>query len=491
MAQDELAYDVVVVGAGNAALCAALSARDRGARVVVLEKAPPSAQGGNCPYTGGGFRFLHEGIEDLRSLVPELTDQQAANINMGPYTANEFRNHLMTVTHGDTDPDLMEVLIARSRPTVEWMHSKGVTWELPDRANQIALAPSNIPSSVALSAWQSGVGLIQMLTTACRRAGVDILYETKMMRLLQDSRGGVCGVAAQDVDGVHEIHSRGVVLACGGFEANQEMRVKYLGRGWERAKVRGAKYNTGDGHRAAMDVGAKPAGQWTGCHGTPIDYDAPPTGILEATDKMPRRSYPFGITVNLTGRRFYDEGEGYAEQTFVNAARYIMEQHRGLAFQIFDSKGAAHLEARYALSKPIDAGTIQELAGKLQINPGVLTGTVEAFNAEAHEGEYVLGKLDGKSTRSIDPPKTNWALKIDSPPFVAYKVTGGITYTYGGPKIDARAQVLDMEDRPIRGLFAAGEIVGGILFHNSLRSGGLMHGAVFGMLAGANAADSE
>ena len=387
MEHNELAYDVVVVGAGNAALCAALSAHERGASVVVLEKAPPSAQGGNCPYTGGGFRFVHEGIEDLRGLIPDLTDRQVANIDLGPYTAQDFSNHLMAVTHGDTDPELMEVLVSQSRPTVEWMHAKGVTWELSDRVGQIALTPSVIPSSVGLTAWQSGVGLIQMLTTACRRAGIDIVYETKMRKLLQDHGGGVCGVTVQDVDGVHNIRSRGVVLACGGFEANQEMRVKYLGTGWERAKVRGSKYNTGDGHRAAMDVGAKAVGQWTGCHATPIDYDAPPTGVLEATDKMPRRSYPLGITVNLAGRRFFDEGEGFAEQTFINAAHDILEQQRSLAFQIFDSKATVHLEGRYGVSRAIEADTIQELASKLQIRPAALTATVEAFNVEAHEGE--------------------------------------------------------------------------------------------------------
>ena len=277
-------------------------------------------------------------------------------------------------------------------------------------------------------------------------------------------------------------------MACGGFEANQEMRLKYLGGGWERAKVRGAKYNTGDGHRAAMEVGAKPVGQWTGCHATPIDYDAPPTGVLEATDKMPRRSYPLGMTVNVAGRRFFDEGAGFAEQTFVNAARHILDQPRGLAFQIFDSKAAPLLEARYGVAKAIEGNTIRELAEHLEIRPEALTATTEAFNAQAHHGEYVPRQLDGRSTQNIDPPKTNWALKIDSPPFVAYKVTGGITYTYGGPKIDGRAQVVDMEDRPIPGLFAAGEMVGGILFHNSLRAAGLMHGAVFGKLAGANAA---
>ena len=488
MEQDVPAYDVVVVGAGNAALCAALSAREQGSTVVVLEKAPQSAQGGNCSYTGGGFRFLHDGIEDIRNLVPELTDGQVANISMGPYTAQDFRQHLTTVTHGDTDPDLMEMLISQSRPTIEWMHSKGVTWELSNRSSEMSLAPSTVPSSVGLTAWQSGAGLVQMLTTAARRNGIDVLYDTKMVRLLQDSRGGVCGVVIQDVDGVHQIDCGGVVLACGGFEANPEMRVKYLGGAWEKARVRGSKYNTGDGHRAAMEIGAKPSGQWTGCHGTAISVDAPATGLLEATDKMPRRSYPLGITVNLAGRRFIDEGEGFAEQTFVKMGGRILEQERGIAFQIFDSKATSLLEGRYGTSEPVQADTLHELAERLHVKPATFEATVEAFNAEAHDAEYVLREQDGRSTKTLDPPKSNWAIKIDSPPFTAYSVTGGITYTYGGLKITPQAQVLDMEDRPIPGLFAAGEIVGGIFYHDSLRAAGLMHGAVFGKLGGANAA---
>jgi tricarballylate dehydrogenase len=491
MEQNEPMYDVVVVGAGNAALCAALSARDQGATVVVLEKAPPSEQGGNCSYTGAGFRFVHEGIEDLRSLLPDLTDEETARISMAPYKADDFRNHLQAVTHGDSDSELAEVLIAESRPTVEWMHAKGVTWELPTRGSSIASAPSVIPNTVGLSAWQAGPGLVQMLTTAARRNGITILYETKMMKLLQDSRAHVCGVLAQDADGLHEIRSRGVVLACGGFEANPEMRVKYLGRGWEKAKVRGAKYNTGDGHRVALEVGAKPFGQWTGCHATPIDVNAPTTGNLEVTDRMPRRSYTLGIMVNVGGHRFVDEGESFAEQTFVKVGTRILEQERSIAIQIFDSRATPLLEDRYGVAEPVTADTVAGLAEKLGLNPVILTSTIEAFNTEAHDGGYTPRELDGRSTKTIHPPKSNWAIKIDKPPFSAYKVTGGITYTYGGLRINKDAQVLNMEDKPILGLFAAGEIVGGIFYHNSLRAAGLMHGSVFGKLAGSSAANSD
>ena len=491
MGQAEVRYDVIVVGAGNAALCAALSARDGGASVVVLEKAPASAQGGNCAYTGGGFRFTHDGIEDIRDLVEDLTDADVARMSMAPYTADDFRGHLLSVTHGDTEPDLMETLIARSRSTVDWMHSKGVRWELPSGARPSMGAPSVIPNSLGLAAWQAGPGLVSMLTAATRRAGIDILYETKMLRLLEDSRGGVQGVVARDQDGLHEIRSRGVVLACGGFEANAEMRVKYLGGGWERAKVRGARYNTGDGHRAALDFGAKANGQWTGCHATPIDVDAPKTGNLEITDRMPRRSYPIGIMVNLAGRRFVDEGEGFAEQTFVKIGARVLEQERGLAFQIFDSKARPMLEPRYGVAKAFEADDFGTLAERIGVNAASFSSTMAAYNAEASDGEYKPREVDGRATKSLDPPKSNWAIRIDTPPYVAFAVTGGITYTYGGLTIDTDARVLDMEDRPIPGLYAAGEIIGGIFFHNSLRGAGLMHGAVFGKLAGAGAARAQ
>ena len=488
MAEDDIRFDVVVVGAGNAALCAALAARDAGAQVVVLEKASASEQGGNCPYTGGGFRFIHDGIEDIRWLVPELPHEDASRLKMAPYTADDFRRHLLTVTRGEVDKDLMEVLIARSRPTVEWMHSKGVRWELPAGHGARSGAPSTVPSAVGLAAWHSGKGLVEMLTAAARRGGVDILYETKMLRLVQDPDGGVVGVLVQDADGVHEVRSDGVVLACGGFEANPDMRAKYLSRPWKRAKVRGSRHNTGDGHRAAMEAGALSAGQWTGCHCTPIDVDAPDTGDLAVTDRTPRRSYPLGIMVNRGGRRFVDEGDGYAEQSFVKVGKAILEQEGGIAFQIFDGRAVPFLEARYGSARSVQADTVPDLADRLGVDGDSLADTVEVFNAQAHEAEYAPGELDGRSTATLDPPKSNWAIRIETPPFMSFTVTGGITYTYGGLAIDRQARVLDMQSKPIAGLFAAGEIVGGIFYHNSLRAAGLMHGAVFGRLAGRNAA---
>ncbi len=481
-------YDVIVVGAGNAALCAALSARDHGARVAVLEKAPPSEQGGNCPFTGGGFRFTHDGIRDLRALAPSISEAEAERIRMGPYTAEDFRKHLTTVTKGETAGHLMETIIAESRPTVEWMTSKGVEWELGAKRAGGDRPPSTIPNAVGLSAKGSGAGLVRMLTRAARQAGIDILYETKMERLLCGDGGAVRGVEASDADGTHELEAGGVALACGGFEANASMRAEHMGANWSGAKVRGSRHNTGDGHRAAVAIGASVAGCWEDCHCTPIDARAPATGELAVVNAMPRRAYPLGITVNLDGRRFTDEGAGFAEQTFVDMGRQIMRQRNGAAFQIFDDRAAAHIEERYGSSEPVRAGSIAELAGELGIDANTLEETVRAFNATSHDGEYDPLTLDGRETRALEPPKSNWAIRIDRPPFTAYRVTCGITYTYGGLAIDAGARVLGEDGNPIRGLYAAGEIVGGVFRHNSLRAAGLMHGAVFGRIGGANAA---
>ncbi len=483
---EEIYFDVAVVGAGNAALCAALAAQEAGVSVVVLEKAPRSAQGGNCPFTGGGFRFTHDGLGDLQdNLLPPGADVGRAT--MDPYTDEDFRRHFQEATHGDTSAELIEVVIAQSRPTVDWMHSRGVAWELYVNPN-LENAPSIIPNQVGLAAHGSGPGLVAMLTKSAERAGVQVLYETKMVELTMGDLGEITGLIAQDGEGRHHIRAKAVVLACGGFEANPEMRVKYLGAHWEKAKVRGSRYNTGDGHRAALSAGAAATGQWTGCHGTPIDIDAPTTGDLPITDAMPRRSYPLGIMVNVDGRRFTDEGASFAEQTFVRTGEAVLAQERSMAFQIFDARASGMLEPRYGGSTPAQSDSIEGLADEIGVNPGVLRATVDAYNAEAHEGDYAPRMLDGRSTKTLVPAKTNWAIKIDRAPFVAYKVTGGITYTYGGVKIDADARVLDMEDRPIAGLYAAGEIVGGIFYHGSLRAAGLMHGSVFGRLGGAHAA---
>ena len=196
------------------------------------------------------------------------------------------------------------------------------------------------------------------------------------------------------------------------------MRGQYIGDGWERARVRGSAHNTGDGIRAAFEVGARPFGQWTGCHATPIDADAPATGDLSVTDIMPRRSYPIGITVNGGGLRFADEGAGFAEQTFVDMGHAILSQTDGIAYQIFDSKALPHLEGRYSSSRRVQADTVSELAAKLGIDADALSRTVSEFNDAANDGakddEYRPRTLDGLATRGLNPPKSNWAIRLDN-----------------------------------------------------------------------------
>jgi tricarballylate dehydrogenase len=280
------------------------------------------------------------------------------------------------------------------------------------------------------------------------------------------------------------------VLACGGFESNADLRSKHLGDGWQHAKVRGTPYNTGGGITAALDAGAAPYGQWDGCHAVAWDLNAPPYGNRTIGDLYQKHSYPFGIVVNVDGRRFVDEGADYRNYTYAKYGREIMAQPHRAAFQIFDAK-VTHLlrdEYRIAQATKAEASTIEQLAGALGIDTDGLARTVRDFNAVVQDGPFDPTVLDGKHTYGIDPPKSNWALPIDTPPYLGYAVTCGITFTFGGLRIDTSARVLDARGQAIPGLFAAGELVGG-LFHNNYAGGsGLMAGAVFGRIAGNSAA---
>ncbi len=478
-----LYFDVIVVGGGNAAMCAALSAKEKGASVLLMEKATPEERGGNCPYTGGGFRFTHNGAEDLRPLLADPSVLEGLEGAISPYTASDYRREMLEKTAGRTDPDLLATLIAESYSTVLWMRGQGIEFEISGRGRRV------MPGvRVGASAVGSGPGLIAMHYRAARQHGVEVVYETKMLRLLTDDAGAVTGVLAEDAEGVQEIGAAGVVLACGGFEASSEMRAEHLGGHWGQAKVRGSRHNTGDGHRAAMDVGAMAAGQWTGYHGTPIDADAPATGSPDSVDRLPRRSYPFGVMLNASGERFVDEGSDFALNNFVEMGALILQQPGGIAYQVFDAKSDSLLEERYGSASVVKAESVGELAEKLGLDRERVERTIGDYNAGVQGGDFDPARLDGKGTVGVDPPKSNWAQALDTPPYSAYRVTGGITYTFGGLKINRRAQVLDGDDRPIAGLYAAGEIVGGFFYFDSLRASGLMHGAVFGRIGGANAA---
>jgi tricarballylate dehydrogenase len=339
-----------------------------------------------------------------------------------------------------------------------------------------------------IRARHEGVGLSSMWFKAAQAREVEIRYETSAIRLLQDSRGRVTGVAVRDADGFREISAGAVVLGCGGFEANPEWRARYLGRPWDHAKVRGTRYNTGDGLRMAIEIGALPCGQWTGCHSTPIDAEAPPHGDRALTDKTNRLSYPFGVLVDANGRRFFDEGEDFQFYTYAKLGGIILNQTRGVAYQIFDDKVSGLLEGRYKTGRPALADSLAALVAQLPVDQARCLETLEAYNAAVGPGVFDPTVRDGLGTKGLALPKSNWAQRLDTPPFTAWPVTGGITFTFGGVRVNEHAQVQSTSWASIPGLFACGEMVGG-LFHTNYPGGtGLMSGAVFGRLAGASAA---
>jgi tricarballylate dehydrogenase len=490
MAADE-AWDVIVVGAGNAAICAALSASEQGAKVLVLEKAPEDERGGNSLFTAGGFRFVHNGLEDVRQdILDDLSAAEADQMVLPPFSKQTYLDDLMRVTEHNADDELSEILIGSSRDTMRWMRKHKVRFiPMFGRQSYKVDGKHHFYGGVNIEAVGGGWGLVDQLMRAASRAGVTVRYDTALVRLIQDRKGWVTGVIAKGVEGFEDLHARSVVLACGGFEANPEMRVRYFGPGWELCRVRGTRHNTGDGIKAALEIGAQPFGGWSTCHAVAWDISAPPFGDRTVLDNFQKHSYPIGIVVNMRGERFVDEGADYRNYTYAKYGREIMKQPGRAAVQIFDAKTIGMVRDEYRIRQvtKAEASTIPELAQKLEIDVEGLTRTVGAFNQACQAGEYNPAILDGKGTKGITPPKSNWALPIDTPPYHGFMVTCGITFTFGGLRINAKAEVLDLVDRPIPGLYAAGELVGGLFYENYIGGAGLMAGSVFGRLAGQSA----
>jgi tricarballylate dehydrogenase len=484
----ESAYDVLVAGAGNAALCAALAAREAGAKVLVLEKAPRELRGGNTYFTGAAFRFPYDGLDDIRRLVPDLSEAEAKAVDVGAYPASQMREDLSRVSDGQADGELTDILVDEAYPTIVWMGEQGVRWVLLYGRQAFEVdGKRRFWGGLVIEAVGGGSGLSDRLFELAEQAGVDVRYECGASELLKDEEGAIRGLSLADRD---EIRAGAVVLACGGFEANSDMRREHLGPDWEHGKVRGTEFNTGDGIRMALEAGAAPYGDWGSCHAVAWDLNAPPFGNRRIGDLYQKHSYPLGIIVNAHGDRFVDEGADFRNYTYAKYGREILKQPHRAAFQVFDAK-VQHLlrdEYRIAQATKASAETIGELADKLGIDRPGLERTVAAFNAAARPGEFDPARLDGKRTEGIGPPKSNWALPLDAPPFVAYAVTCGITFTFGGLRIDREARVLDPEASPLPGLYAAGELVGGLFWGNYAGGSGLMAGSVFGRIAGRNAA---
>ncbi len=485
-------FDVVVVGAGNAALCAALAAHEGGARVLVLEKAPEEEKGGNSYFTAGGFRFAHEGLDDVRrDIVTDLSEAEAAQIDLPPHDRQHFYEQLMKVTRHQSDEDLAWILIDGSRPTMAWLRGHGIRFiPMFGRQSYLVDGKHRFYGGVNIEAVGGGQGLVEALLARAKKLGIEIRYGCGARRLEQDAGGRVTGVMVDGPAGFESVAASSVVLACGGFEANPEWRARYLGPGWDLARVRGTRHNTGDGIRMALDAGAVPFGNWSGCHSVGWDISAPPFGDREVLDNFQKHSYPLGIMVNLEGRRFVDEGEDYRNLTYVKFGRAILGQPHRTAVQIFDQKTVHRLRDEYRIRQvtKAQADTIEGLAQALEIDPDALARTVREYNAACQPGDYNPAVLDGVRTRGISPPKSNWALPLDAPPYVGYVTTTGITFTFGGLKINERGEVQSLAGRSIRGLYAAGELVGGLFYENYPGGSGLMAGAVFGKRAGEHAA---
>jgi tricarballylate dehydrogenase len=484
--------DVIVVGAGNAATCAALAAQQSGASVLMLEIAPEAARGGNSAFTGGAFRVVYHGFDDLARLIPDINDHELTNVDVGTYSAEQYFDDMGRLTEYRCDPDLTEILITRSFDTGLWMRQQGVRFQLGlgRQAFQVD-GKFKFWGGLACHIWGGGKELIKALAARAAGSGIPLLYDTPAVALLQGDRG-VAGVRVRHRGRLVDLRARAVILACGGFEASAEMRARYLGPGWDLAKVRGCRFNTGQGLRMALDIGAAPAGHWSGAHAVAWDLNAPPFGDLDVGDRFQKHNYPFGIVVNARGQRFLDEGADFHSYTYAKYGREILNQPGMFAWQVFDQKIVHLLREEYRIPRITKekADRFEALAERLEgVDPRGFLETVRAFNAAPRPDVPFNPNIhDGLRTSGLAIDKSNWAQRLDTPPYEAYAVTTGITFTFGGLKITNGAAVEDVTGAPIPGLYAAGEIVGGLYYHNYASGTGLMAGAVFGRIAGKNAA---
>jgi tricarballylate dehydrogenase len=483
--------DVVIVGGGNAAMCAALAAREHGVSVLVLERAPEEEAGGNSRFTAGAMRCVYDGVEDLKALMPDLTEQEIAQTDFGTYTEDQFFDDMYRVTEYRTDPELTEVLVRNSRETLRWMRSKGVRFA-PIWGRQAFKVDGKFKfwGGLTIESHGGGPGLVAALTSAAQKNGITLRYDSRAIGLITDD-DGVKGIRVRHGGRTGAVATKNVVLAAGGFQANAEWRTRYMGPGWELAKVRGTRFNTGDGIRMALDANAMPTGNWSGGHAVAWDRNAPEFGDLSVGDNFQKHNYPFSIMINAHGARFVDEGADFRNYTYAKYGRVILMQPGQFCWQVFDKKVLHLLRDEYRIKRitKASANTLEELVEKLEgVNAGKALQTIKQFNAAVkRDVPFNPNVKDGRSTVGLAIEKSNWAVTIEEPPFEAYAVTCGLTFTFGGVKIDTAARVVDTDGHAIPGLYAAGEMVGGIFYFNYPGGTGLTNGAVFGRIAGSTA----
>jgi tricarballylate dehydrogenase len=460
MPAENYLYDVLVIGGGNAALCAAITARRSGASVLLLECATKDFRGGNSRHTRD-VRYMHKG---------------ATNFVTGAYDEEEFWQDLLGVTGGATNERLARLAIRESEDLGDWMPANGVHWQKP-LAGTLHLTRSN------LFMLGGGKAMINAYYDQAAKLGVEIRYETHVTSL--DVREGeFISASASSLGTTRDIKARTTVVAAGGFEANISWLKEYWGAAAENFVIRGTPHNQGLLLKELLKHDAKPVGDPRGCHAVALDARAPKFdgGIVTRLD-----SVPFGIVVNREVKRFYDEGEDFWPKRYAIWGKLIAEQPAQLAFSIIDSKAMPHFIP--SVFPPVEAGSVAELATALNIDPAALVAVVEDFNRSVRKGNFNPGILDNCHTKGLTPPKSHWARPIDQPPYYGYPLRPGITFTYLGVTVNEQAQVILQNDQPAKNIFAAGEMMAGnILGKGYLAGFGLTIGSVFGRIAGREAA---
>lgn len=479
--------EVLVVGGGNAGFTAALAASERGREVVLVEKAEEPASGGNSFYTAGATRITHQGLEELLEFVEP--DDRHAVTEVPAYTAADYLADLSKVSEGRNDPALSSVLVQESNPTMRWLHGMGLKYRLMYERQAYRTSDGGYLfwGGLYVGNVGGGKGLMADHRAAARHRGVEVLYGCAASGLTVED-GRVTGIHYRSASGGGIIEAESVIIASGGFEASPELRGRYLGEGWQNAKVRGTPGNTGEMILAALDAGAARGGDWSSCHSVAWDAWHPNNeSNLELTNQLTRGGYPLGIIVNRDGVRFVDEGADYRNYTYARYGRDILSQPGSAAFQIFDSSSRGMLRAEeYDMPgvSVVCADTVDELALRAGIDRTGLEETVRSFNASISDAvPFDPNIKDGRKARTT-PPKSNWARSLASPPFYAFPVTCGITFTFGGLKTDTWGRVLGEDGAPIDGLYACGEALGGLFSGNYPGGSGLAAGAVFGRRAG-------
>lgn len=460
-ANSRVPLDVLVVGGGNAALCAAITARRAGASVLILETATKDFRGGNSRHTRD-IRYMHRAATEFVTHA---------------YGEEEFWQDLLGVTGGATDEALARLTIRESETLADWMAGNGVRWQKPLRGT-LHLARSN------LFMLGGGKAMINAYYHTAAQSGVEIRYETEVQELEIGGSEFVSALAARNGER-ERIRSKAIVLAAGGFEANIPWLKEYWGEAAENFIIRGTPNNQGRMLKELLRHGVKPVGDPRGCHAVALDARAPKFdgGIVTRLD-----SVPFGIVVNREGKRFYDEGEDFWPKRYAIWGKLIAEQPQQIAYSIIDSKALPHFMP--SVFPPVEAASIPELATALAIEPRALGAVVDEFNRSVNGGgKFNPAALDDCRTRALEPPKSHWARPIEAPPFYGYPLRAGITFTYLGVTVDEHAQVIMGDERPAKNIFAAGEMMAGnILGKGYLAGFGLTIGSVFGRIAGREAA---